>query len=43
MDVYNVLNASTDIRYNNTFGPQWQYAQLIVGGRLLKFSGQFDF
>jgi hypothetical protein len=43
IDVYNVFNSSTTIRYNNTYGPQWQWAQLIVGGRLLKFSGQFDF
>jgi hypothetical protein len=43
MDVYNVFNSSTTIRYNNSYGSQWQWAQLIVGGRLLKFSGQFDF
>jgi hypothetical protein len=43
LDLYNVFNASTTIRYNNTFGPQWQWAQLIVGGRLIKVSGQFDF
>ena len=34
--------ASTNIRYNNHFGPQWQVPKLIVGGRLLKFSGQLD-
>jgi len=43
LDVYNVLNASQNLRYNNNYGSQWQYPNLIVGGRLLKVSGQFDF
>jgi hypothetical protein len=42
-DVFNVTNASTVLNQNNTYGPSWQYATLIIPGRLLKFSGQVNF
>lgn len=42
-DLYNVLNANPNLRYNNTYGTQWLYSTLIVGGRLIKFTGQLDF
>ena len=42
-DVFNMTNASTVLNQNNTYGPSWQYATLIIPGRLMKFGGQFDF
>jgi hypothetical protein len=43
LDVYNVFNVSTVLNQNNTYGAAWQNPTLIVGGRLVKFSGQFNF
>jgi hypothetical protein len=42
-DIYNAFNANAVLNQNNTFGSSWQNPTLIVGGRLIKFSGQFDF
>ena len=43
MDVYNVLNRSDVISYNNTFGPAWLRPTAILTGRWVKFGLQFDF
>jgi hypothetical protein len=42
-DIYNLVNASAVLAQNTRYGPQWQYARQILGGRLFKFSGQLDF
>ena len=42
-DMYNLLNASPILAQNTRYGSQWRYARQILGGRLLKFSGQLDF
>jgi hypothetical protein len=42
-DLYNVLNASTVLAVNNTFGQNFLVPQQVIDARLLKFSAQFDF
>lgn len=42
-DAYNVLNANTILIQNNVYGPSWQNAQIILPGRLFKFSAQLNF
>jgi len=43
LDIYNALNRSDVITYNNTFGPAWQRPTAILTGRWLKFGAQLDF
>ena len=43
LDIYNALNRSDVITYNNTFGPSWLRPTAILTGRWLKFGAQFDF
>jgi len=43
LDVYNVLNASTAISYNQTYGPSFQVPTAILQARFAKISAQFDF
>jgi hypothetical protein len=42
-DVYNALNASPITQEVYTYGPNWLKPAAILGGRLMKFGGQFDF
>lgn len=41
-DVYNILNVNTVFAMNTTYGPSWLRPTAVLGGRLLKFGGQFD-
>jgi hypothetical protein len=43
LDVYNALNRSDVLSYNNTFGPNWLRPTAILTGRWAKFGAQFDF
>jgi hypothetical protein len=43
MDIANVFNASNVISVNQGYGSQWMVPYEIMGGRLFKFSGTFDF
>ena len=43
VDVYNVLNAGTILGINSRYGPAWLTPTAILGGRTLKFGGQFEF
>ena len=42
-DVYNLFNASSVLVMNSRIGSQWQFAQQVLGGRLLKFGAQVNF
>ena len=51
-DIYNVLNASTVLAVNSTYGPAWQRpvsdnsiggVDPVLPGRLLQFGGRFEF
>ena len=42
-DVYNILNANPILFVNTAFGPNWLRPTQILGARLFKFGGQFDF
>jgi hypothetical protein len=42
-DVYNALNVSPIIAYNNSYGPNWLGPTQILAGRFLKVGGQLDF
>ncbi|MBI4885616.1 MAG: TonB-dependent receptor [Acidobacteria bacterium] len=43
LDIYNVFNASNVISMNTTYGSGWRDVRQILGGRLLRLGGQFDF
>lgn len=44
LDLYNAFNASNVLANEITrFGPQWLQPTQIIGGRLIKFSGQLNF
>jgi hypothetical protein len=43
VDVYNLLNASSILIINTTYGPQWRRPTSILDGRLVEFSAQFTF
>jgi hypothetical protein len=43
VDSYNLLNASTALSHNNTFGGQWLRPTSILPGRFVKFGTQLDF
>ena len=42
-DIYNLLNASTVLSVNNTYGPTWQRPLTILGPRLFKFGVEVNF
>jgi Carboxypeptidase regulatory-like domain len=42
-DVYNIFNAATLLNENTRYGAQWLQPVQVMGGRLVKFSGQLDF
>jgi carboxypeptidase family protein len=42
-DIYNMLNTATVLNANTTYGAQWLAPAQVMGGRLVKFSAQFDF
>lgn len=42
-DVYNIFNRATILNANTRFGADWLAPAQVMGGRLVKFSGQFDF
>jgi hypothetical protein len=43
LDLYNLLNASTVLAVNPTFGASWLRPAAILGARLVKFGVQVDF
>ena len=43
LDFYNMMNVSTVLAQNNTFGPAWQRPSSILPARFAKVSLQFDF
>ena len=43
MDIANLFNASNVISTNTGYGSQWMVPYEVMGGRLFKFSGSFDF
>jgi hypothetical protein len=42
-DVYNMLNASPVLSYNNTYGPAWLNPTSILAGRLFKVGVQINY
>jgi hypothetical protein len=42
-DIYNVLNASTILSVNNTYGPTWLRPLTLLAPRLFKFGAEFTF
>lgn len=42
-DIYNLMNANTVTGAVNTYGPFWQRATQVMGGRMLKLGMQVDF
>jgi hypothetical protein len=42
-DIFNIFNANDVLRMVTRYGPLWQDVQQILGGRLLKFSVQYQF
>jgi hypothetical protein len=42
-DIYNLLNDSAVLGENNTFGGSWRKPTLVLGGRLIQFSGNVNF
>jgi hypothetical protein len=42
-DIYNVLNGASILSMNAGYGTNWLVPYEIMGGRLFKFSGQFEF
>ena len=43
IDVYNVFNANTILRLNNTYNARWPQPTDLLGGRLFKFGAEVDF
>ena len=43
IDVYNLLNVSTTLSANPTYGPRWLYVNAYMPGRFVKFGTQIDF
>jgi hypothetical protein len=42
-DIYNALNGASILSMNGGYGTNWLAPYEIMGGRLFKFSGQFEF
>jgi hypothetical protein len=43
LDLYNAFNASSVLNQTTRWGPAWGNVVQVMGGRLLKFGGTFDF
>ena len=43
LDVYNALNSSAVLAYNQTYGTSWLTPQSVLVARFAKVSAQFDF
>ncbi|NOT25695.1 MAG: TonB-dependent receptor [Acidobacteria bacterium] len=43
VDLYNVFNEDAVLQENTRFGDTWREVSLVMGGRMLRFTGQFDF
>ena len=43
VDLYNVLNENAVLQQNSRYGPTWRQVSLVMGGRMLRFTGQFEF
>ena len=43
LDLYNALNASSVLNQTTRYGPAWGNVVQVMGGRMLKLGGQFDF
>jgi hypothetical protein len=43
LDFYNVLNSSTTLTYNNTYGATWLTPQTFMPARFVKVTGQLSF
>ena len=42
-DAYNIFNANDVLAQTTTYGQNWRRPSQILDGRLLQFSGQFQF
>ena len=42
-DLYNVFNEDAVLQENTRYGDTWREVSLVMGGRMLRFTGQFDF
>ena len=42
-DIYNLFNASTILRVNNTHNARWPQPTDVLAGRLFKFGADIDF
>lgn len=43
LDLYNAFNASSVLNQTTRYGPQWMNVVQVMGGRMLKFGGDFSF
>jgi hypothetical protein len=43
IDIYNVFNEDAVLQENTRYGPTWRQVSLVMGGRLLRLTGQFEF
>ncbi|MBM3777703.1 MAG: hypothetical protein FJW23_05605 [Acidimicrobiia bacterium] len=43
LDIYNLFNARDVLSQVTAYGPQWLRPTTVLGGRLIKFGGQFDY
>ena len=43
LDLFNALNASSVLSANARYGPAWQNALVVLGGRVIKFGVQVNF
>ena len=43
LDIFNLLNTSTPVTYNTTYGPVWLNATTIMDPRIFRVSAQIDF
>ena len=43
VDLYNVFNEDAVLSQNTAYGSTWRQVRQVMGGRLLRFTAQFDF
>ena len=43
VDLYNVFNEDAVLQQNTRYGNTWREVSLVMGGRMVRFTGQFDF